>query len=139
MELLKTKLNKLLFYTDFLFYRINGFSMTGLTYKAIPLGPVPSDYELLYTKLEKEEKVNRIEKAYDNGILGEIIQGIKQNEKYDFSEKENEVINEVCKKFRDFTATQIKDLSHKELAWIENEGERSKISYQKYAFELNGI
>lgn len=139
MELLKTKLNKLLFYTDFLFFKNNAYSMTGLTYKAIPLGPVPSDYELLYTKLERDDKIIKNEKAYDNGIIGEVIQGIKQNDDFNFNDKETEILNKIINKFKETTATQIKDLSHNEKGWIENEKERKKISYQKYAYDLVGI
>lgn len=139
MELYKTKLNKLLFYTDFLFYRNTGFSMTGLTYKAIPYGPVPSDYELLYTKLEREEKVIKIEQAFENGNVGEIIQGTNPNDEFVFSEKENEILTKVIGKFRNNTSTQMIQITHNEKAWIENEKERKKISYQKYAFDLVGI
>jgi len=139
MDLLKTKLNKLLFYIDFLHYKNTGFSMTGLTYRANPYGPTPSDYDLLYSKLEKEEKVVKIEKSYDNGIIGEIIQGINKNIEYKFSEKENEIINCIISKFKNYTATQIKEYSHKEKAWIENERSKNRISYQKYAYEINEL
>ena len=37
MELFKTKLNKLLFYTDFLCFKRTGYSMTGLIYDAFTL------------------------------------------------------------------------------------------------------
>ena len=47
MNLYKTKLNKLLFYADFGYYKKTGYSMTGLTYRAIPLGPVPAQFDKL--------------------------------------------------------------------------------------------
>lgn len=40
-EVFCTKMNKLLFYMDFLSYRKTGKSLTGLTYRALPYGPVP--------------------------------------------------------------------------------------------------
>ena len=43
----KTKLNKLLFYADFLHYKMHGISISGLKYAAIDHGPVPDNYEIL--------------------------------------------------------------------------------------------
>jgi hypothetical protein len=36
-----TKMNKLLFYIDFLSYRQRGIAITGLCFRAIDFGPVP--------------------------------------------------------------------------------------------------
>ncbi|GAO27760.1 type II toxin-antitoxin system antitoxin SocA domain-containing protein [Geofilum rubicundum] len=36
----KTKLNKLLFYADFMMHKQTGFSMSGIQYRALPMGPV---------------------------------------------------------------------------------------------------
>ena len=44
-----TKMNKLLFYTDFLAYRLTGKGMTGLCYKAITYGPVPLHWDRVYS------------------------------------------------------------------------------------------
>ena len=44
-----TKMNKLLFYTDFLAYRLTGKGMTGLCYKAIAHGPVPLHWDRVYS------------------------------------------------------------------------------------------
>ena len=43
-----TKMNKLLFYSDFLKYKYDGFGLTGLKYKAITHGPVPYNYGEIY-------------------------------------------------------------------------------------------
>ncbi len=46
----KTKMNKLLFYADFLHYSRTGYSISGLTYIAITHGPVPKNYGGFMTK-----------------------------------------------------------------------------------------
>ncbi|MBK7883907.1 MAG: SocA family protein [Chitinophagaceae bacterium] len=51
----RLKLNKLLFYSDFLSYKLTGFSITGLSYRAIQYGPVPTYYDNIYAYLENEE------------------------------------------------------------------------------------
>lgn len=45
-ELLKTKLMKLLNYSDMIFYKENGISMSGLKYAHLPYGPVPEHFYL---------------------------------------------------------------------------------------------
>ena len=47
-----TKMNKLVFYTDFLSYRMLGKGMTGLGYKAIQHGPVPVRWDRIYSFYE---------------------------------------------------------------------------------------
>jgi len=42
----KTRLNKLMFYADFLQYKKSGFSISGANYAAIKLGPVPDAYDI---------------------------------------------------------------------------------------------
>lgn len=47
----KVKWMKLLWYTDALYFKREGKSMTGLVYKHLPLGAVPVAYnELLYLR-----------------------------------------------------------------------------------------
>ena len=49
---LVTRLNKFLFYADFLNYKYTCFSISGYNYAAIPLGPVPQDYKTVYDLVE---------------------------------------------------------------------------------------
>lgn len=42
----KTKLNKLLWYSDFLHYHRNAVSISGATYHHLPFGPVPDHYDI---------------------------------------------------------------------------------------------
>ena len=46
-EVFCTKMNKLLFYIDFLSYRQRGYAMSGLSYRAIDFGPVPDRFPAL--------------------------------------------------------------------------------------------
>ena len=58
-----TKLNKLLFYADFLHFRENHISITGSQYAALPYGPVPNDYKnclLLWRKTFRLLKSGRL-------------------------------------------------------------------------------
>ena len=132
----KTKLNKLLFYSEFLHYKLYCAGISGSRYRAIEFGPVPSEYDALYNWLYKEDYIminENIEKK-------KVTETFKTNKKYDesiFNEGELDTLKKVYQKFKEFNATQLKDYSHKEKAWIENEKDRKIINYQDYAFELS--
>lgn len=46
-----TKMNKLLFYVDFICYKRHGYGITGLKYRALQFGPVPEDWANIYSSL----------------------------------------------------------------------------------------
>lgn len=139
LELYKTKLNKLLFYSDFLLYKRTGYSLTGIKYKAIPYGPVPAEYEKLYLKLQDDHKINIVEVAFDNGNYGEIIRASEKFNLGYFSEVEIATLDTIANRFKGMTTKQIVDISHKELAWKENNDAKKEISYQKYAYDLIAV
>jgi uncharacterized phage-associated protein len=137
IDLFKTKLNKVLFYSDFASYKYNGYSLTGLTYKAIPYGPVPAEYEKLYIKLCDDQAIDiqniPIQRTGDYADL------IKPNWKFQadcFETQELKILEMVAKALKNKTTKQVVDISHKESAWLENESARNNISYQQYAFNL---
>jgi len=52
-----------------------------------------------------------------------------------FNETELRVLESVAQRFKDTSTQEIIDISHKEIAWIENNVERTLIDYT-YGFEL---
>jgi DNA-binding transcriptional regulator YiaG/uncharacterized phage-associated protein len=135
----KTKLNKLLFYSDFLHYKRTGYSISGIAYRAIPLGPVPSEYDKLYVKLKDDElaKIDFVE--FDDGNYGETVTAVKKFDNNAFTERELSTLQDIVGKFAVYSTSKIVHISHKEKAWLENKPKHELISYQKYAFELQGI
>lgn len=138
-DLWKTKLNKLLFYSDFLNYRRTGYSISGVAYRAIPFGPVPAEYEKLYVKLKDDELANVELIEFKDGNYGEAVRPIKAFEEDAFSSSELSTLNAVVEKFAKCNTKQIVSISHQEKAWLDNEPDHDLISYQKYAFELQAI
>jgi putative zinc finger/helix-turn-helix YgiT family protein len=133
----KTQLNKLLFYSDFTCYKKTGYSLTGLQYYAIPRGPVPSRYETIFEQAELDGFTSRIEQELFNGKEGIRYQmnDTKTINLDVFSAVEIDIIKEVIKKYGRMNTSQIIKHSHKEKAWIDNEEERNRISYD-YSFDL---
>ena len=135
----KTQLNKLLFYADFLNYKRTGFSMGGMRYRAIDMGPVPHNYKSIFEHMCNEGYVEVKEKIFGEGT-GEQF---KPHGKHKFNAglfdaHELKALKEVASKFKGIKTADVIDLSHKEKAWKENQKEKKLISY-RYAFELAEI
>lgn len=127
-----TKMNKLLFYADFLHYKKHGYGITGITYKALPFGPVPESWGALYSALPG---INMEEFVYPSGQSGIRLETAREAEN-GLNEAELSTIERVCSLFSEMSAGEISRISHLEKGWIENNDSRSAISYQN-AFMLN--
>lgn len=133
----KTQLNKLLFYADFLNYKRTGFSISGVRYRAINMGPVPNNFNSIFEYIAEKDYVDVWYTVFSNGSIGEQFKP-RANHKFDkslFDEHELNALREVANKFKGIKTANVIDISHKEKAWLENEKERKLISY-KYAFDL---
>jgi len=133
-----TRLNKLLFYSDFLNFSKTGFSITGMRYAAIDKGPVPNNYNLLLSVLEKEGAIN-CNNFVKNDYEYMKYTPTKKFEKELFSKKEIEVFETVLKKFKTEKTTKIINISHEEEGWKKNIKSKGLISYREYGFDLKGI
>ena len=132
-EISKTKLLKEMFYSDFLFYRDTGKSITGLEYIKLQHGPVPDKFSFLidfcYSENVIDYKVNLYKDREYNAITSKELKVTK------LSNEELEIINKVKKYFKNYTAEEIADYSHKEKAYI-NPKYKERISYD-YAFDID--
>ena len=139
LEPWKTKLNKLLFYADFLNYKKAGFSMSGSRYRAINMGPVPNNFNSIFEYLANKNEIDISITEFPNGAEGEQFKPNKNRQFRPelFSESELSVLAEVVSIFKDTSTADIIETSHKEKAWIENEKGRKIISYKDYAFDLS--
>lgn len=133
-NLYKTKLNKLLFYADFLAYKHRGNSITGLQYRAIDYGPVPAEYGRLYLRLQDDGKISLEERNGKDDQYVEIYFPNVPFEEGEFTAAELRVLESVARLFRMKNTGEIVHLSHQEQAWQDNEGDRQLIDYQRYAF-----
>lgn len=131
---LKTKLNKLLWYSDFLHFREYTVSISGATYVHLPFGPVPDQYELFIGLLCERGDLNRTEEEFGAGIIGEKLTAIAESSTDVISKSALTILENVYQFFKDYNSKQISDMSHEESGYIETKlGEA--ISYQ-YADSL---
>jgi putative zinc finger/helix-turn-helix YgiT family protein len=135
----KLKLNKQLFFTDFTHYKNYGMSISGLSYRAIKYGPVPSNYDNIYAYLENEQLISSQFLKLPNGGAREVFISEADFDKNLFTEQEKQTIETIIERFADISTWDIVELSHQEKAWKELEASRELISYQDYAFELKAL
>ena len=133
----KTKLNKLLFYADFTMHKQTGFSITGAQYIAIPMGPVPNNFNSIFEYLVKNKDVDIHYTTFTDGGTGEQF---KPNAKREFNselftEQELIILESIAGRFKNTSTNEIIEISHKERAWQENKDEKKLIDY-KYSFDL---
>lgn len=55
-ETYQTKMNKVLFYIDFLSYRERGMAISGLAYNALEFGPVPQRWDRVYSAFDEVDR-----------------------------------------------------------------------------------
>lgn len=133
----KTKLNKLLFYADFITFKKTCFSMSGTSYRAIQMGPVPNNYNSLFEYMCNTKQIEIQKTKFAEDKIGEQFT-LAPNKVFNpmlFSELELDVLKEVANRFKRMKTKDIIEYSHKELAWKENEKNHDLISYD-YAFEI---
>jgi putative zinc finger/helix-turn-helix YgiT family protein len=128
----KTKLNKLLFYSDFCHFRKTGLSITGARYRAIDMGPVPNNFNSIFDHIAVNDDVDIISTEFPNGSIGDQF---KPNSKRTFNptlfdKLELETMKEVVAVFGKTSTKNIIDISHEEEGWQKNfHGGKKLISY----------
>jgi putative zinc finger/helix-turn-helix YgiT family protein len=139
-RLFKTKLMKLLFYSDFVNFRNNTLSITGLKYIKNYYGPTPAKYELLLGELFEKYityQVEYVKPSKDNVEEYEFIKPLEKPTMGIFSQEEIKSMEEVLNAFKHLTSEEITQCSHKEEAWTKPKN-KEIISYE-YAKNLTRV
>jgi putative zinc finger/helix-turn-helix YgiT family protein len=115
---LKTKLNKLLFYADFKHFKDYAVSITGARYAHIPFGPAPDKYALYFATLIENDAI-KVDEEVIGDFIGEKFISTKEPDLPLFSDSELKILATVKEHFKEFTAKRITDFSHDEKAYKE--------------------
>lgn len=137
-RLYKMQILKLAFYADFSHFRRHTVAITGWEYAAIDHGPVPNEYKAI---LNEGERRGYFSSSPDNSDIGDLFNlpngfSLLDTESY-FSKEELCTINEVSTRLRGKTASELREMTHREKAWIETPHAEC-ISYE-WAMELTGV
>ncbi len=133
-EVFCTKMNKLLFYIDFLSYRERGFAMTGLCYRAIDFGPVPDRWDRVYSEFDDIRQEPRPIGEYEGNVL---VTDAAADESL-LSVEDKQIITAVCNRFGSCTSREISTISHEEQAWQKYCATHSRIPFSE-AYSLKAI
>lgn len=125
-----TKLNKEMFYADFLHYKQYGVSISGLSYRAIKYGPVPVHYDTIYDHIEGIEK--ELVFSHDMPSTRLSCTGFDTGV---FDEKEMKTLATVLERIKPMKTAEIVELSHREHGWLAHEVGNQLIPYSE-AFDL---
>ncbi|PMD83729.1 DNA-binding protein [Siphonobacter sp. BAB-5405] len=135
----QTALNKLLFYADFGHFKVNGQSITGLSYRAVTYGIVPSSYDKLFAEASSQNLVNINYQEFENSYsIGKQYSSDDNFNSDLFSESELITLNKVVNKFSGLSVNDIVNKNHEEVAWLDHIAKHELVSYKK-SFYLQHI
>ena len=120
----KTKLMKLFYFLDFIQIKRYGGSITGDTYYHLEFGPIPTTIKNLVDSVSDDPETALLSDVIqincdDVHDIHKIIslQPFTEKDKEYFNQAELNTIEEVAKRFREYSTQQIVDASHKEAPW----------------------
>ena len=120
-----TKMNKLLFYTDFMSYRERGMAMTGLSYRAIDFGPVPERWDRVYSEFpEVRQELRQV-----GDFVGSVLIASAEAANTMFTDAELKVLDAICTHFGKMTSREISRISHDEEAWLNHHNKHDHIPF----------
>lgn len=125
----KTQMNKLLFYADFLHFKIVGRSISGVKYRAIEMGPVPNNFDGLFQYLENQNFVRMQHREYSNGSIGTQFLPGDRTILVELSKTEQTALKTVFERFKNVGSQEIIRISHEEAAWKKNVSNHSILNY----------
>lgn len=130
-----TKLNKEMFYADFLHFRKHSKSISGLQYRAIQYGPVPDHFDTIYDNIEGVTKIIVIKNDCESIRLHFDDENCKFPE---LTKDELQTLQDVSSALQPKKTSEVVALSHTENAWINNESTHDVISYSE-AYDLKAF
>ena len=125
------KLNKLLYYLDFLNYRDRGESVTGDVYYNQEYGPVPSASINFVNMLVKENllKINGDPYIEESKNKYKIYENIGKPDNSVFSKEEVDLLSNICREFKNYDTKKIVAQTHLEAPWFYAEPQQ-EIDYE---------
>lgn len=112
----KTKLNKVLFYSDFLGYGVLGHSLTGATYQRRDYGPVPMEITRARRALVDMGDAD-VERTWRFNYPQERLVAKRPANMSIFSAEEKRLVDNVIRALRNLSAVDASELSHREMGW----------------------
>lgn len=124
-----TKLNKILYFSDFKAFGILGESITGATYVRLDRGPAPREMLAALSQMEREGEIKRVQRRYFNRRQNVVKPLQASDARKLLSDRELEIVEGVIRELRYLNASEVSVLSHLEGGW-QVAGDREVIPYE---------
>jgi DNA-binding XRE family transcriptional regulator/uncharacterized phage-associated protein len=129
----KTKLAKLLYFADFSWFYYNLQSMSGMQYRKMQYGPVSDSYFSIIDEMFDKGEIN-IEQTKDGAMLISQTRSGAMVGLSEINKKEEELIENVEKKWKNKKTKEIVDFTHKQLPYMYA-GDNEIVSYGLFTQE----
>ena len=127
----RTKLNKLLFYSDFVNYYLHGRSISGSRYLHMNFGPVAEYYRETLETLAEDNRLQISRTSGHDALLAESGEALEVLTLFEIA-----TLDWVLKNFGSMTAHEISEFSHEEKAFrFTRQGEFIPYEFAKYLKE----
>ena len=128
-----TKLNKILYFSDFKAFGMLGDSITGATYQRLDRGPAPRELLPVLRLMEAEGEIERIERRYFN-LPQKVVRARRRSEAREVIDPpEIAIVEDVIREIGGCNASEVSALSHLEVGW-RLAGDREDIPYETAYF-----
>ncbi len=112
-----TKLNKILYFSDFKAFAALGESITGAAYQRLDRGPAPVELLPELDRMEREGEIVREERAYYNRVQ-KVVRARRASRAGELLDQDElRIVRTVLRDLRDLDASQVSALSHLEAGW----------------------
>lgn len=112
-----TKLNKILFFSEFEAYRDLGSAITGVPYQNLELGPAPRRLLPVQTRLIDSGFARLDHIPTPTGMQKRLVP-LREPNLGSFSDHELELVDRVIERLRSRNASQASQDSHEEVGWL---------------------
>ena len=111
-----TKLNKILFFSDFLAFKKFGKSVSGQTYRKLDFGPAPTRMQEVRDELIRDGDAAR-QKTELEGFFQDRLIHLRDPHLEAFSSEEIALVEEMIALLRNKSATEVSEFSHRFIGW----------------------
>jgi hypothetical protein len=109
-----TKLNKILYFSDFKAFGMHGESITGATYRHLDCGPAPLELLETLSVMERGGEIERVDRKYFN-YQQKVIKSLRQPQIRDLlPDDEVAIVDQVIEERRVLNASEVSAPSHLE-------------------------
>lgn len=131
-KITKTKLAKLVYFSDFTWYFYNSESMTNAMYRNIPKGPVADDYFRAIDELYEKQAI-----AIEPRGQALMISAVESVQSALLSDDEISLIQKICAKWQGHSTNEIVEFTHNQSPW-KSSSPGTMIPYETILSEAEG-